>query len=87
LAGEPQKVVTEHEGANAAIAQLRDTAKALKELGDEVLELRSQLASMEEESVATETVSETFEQWTEVLEDFRRGIRDRDELLERTVGL
>lgn len=93
---EQAKVTTEHTEANDAIKCLREIAKTLKDVGDENVQLKegnARLATLEgrveelENAAAQDAeVVKECEEWRELLEDFRSGIRDRDELIERTVG-
>lgn len=77
------KTVTEHSEANVAIAYLRQCAGTLKKLGDHVLDLEGQLTEKDAE-VAVDRAE--LAEIKGLLEDFRRGIVEKDELLEKTVG-
>lgn len=90
---EGAKVVTEHEEAAKAIESLRGVAQSLKRIGDELVqskglvdEWRGKVETLEREVSEVAADQVTLESWGDLLEDFRRGIVDRDELLERTVG-
>jgi hypothetical protein len=79
--------------ANEIIELLRKAAMMVRDLGDELEAVRVRVASLEhqganfEEYIArTETHEEEFEQWHELLLNFRSGIADADELLAGTVG-
>lgn len=87
-----QKMVTAHEACNAAIGTLREIAKALKDVGDENVELDARVTSLEEERDDLKDSLEEMqpdhdqlEAWSAVIEDHRRGIVTTGELYERTV--
>lgn len=97
---EGTKVVTEHVEAAKAIDALRNIAKVLKAVGDENVQLKEgneRVAALESEAETLRTKNAELSQeaeestglivdWRDLLEDFRRGLVDSDELLERTVG-
>lgn len=97
---EGTKVVTKHEDAAKAIDTLRGVAQVLRAVGDENVQLKEgneRVAALEAEADElraknTELSQEAEERtgqlidWRDLLEDFRRGLVDTDELLERTVG-
>lgn len=93
---ESAKVVTEHPEAAKAIEGLREIAKALKVVGDENVQLKAgseRIATLEGEVdtlgqklIELQGDGDRLEEWSDLLEDFRRGLVDRDELLERTIG-
>ena len=79
--------------ANEIIGLLREVAVRLVKLGDayEALKVEheakcQQLASMEEHWAHAELHEEQFEDWQELLLNFRSGIVDQDEVLAGTVG-
>lgn len=71
--------------ANEIIELLRQAAEKITLLGDDLVEVRAELASMEEEFALSKDDSEELESWRELLEDFRRGVRDADELFAGTI--
>jgi hypothetical protein len=97
---EGTKVVTKHEDAAKAIDTLRGVAQVLKQVGDECVQLKEgneRVAALEAEAdklrAENAELSQEAEEstgriidWRDLLEDFRRGLVDKDELLERTVG-
>jgi predicted nucleic acid-binding Zn-ribbon protein len=90
---EAPKVHTEHKKANEAIESLRAVAATLQQVGNELTHTTTDKKKLEEEvTKLTEQVAEMEEQVAlggealEALEDFKRDLCDRDELLQRTVG-
>lgn len=85
-----EKVVSAHSGANDLIGELRSAAERAKVIGDENARLEDELngALNDNERLRSDEAkaSHVLAEWTELLEDFRRGVRERDELIERTVG-
>lgn len=77
----PLRVVTEHDDANQAIDTLRQIATVLKQVGDENVYLQEQVENAEEAVQAAERVAERLDGIAELVEDYGRGIIDRDELL------
>lgn len=92
----PEKV-SKSDGANEAVELLRQAARAIVRLGDafedalekaemDLSEARARCTSFEEEIMHMNAFEDEHERWGELLDDFKRGIRDRDELLAETVG-
>jgi hypothetical protein len=88
---------SKNDGVNELIALMREVAVRLVKLGDDFeaaieaakLEnetLHAQVASMEEQWHFAELHEEQFEDWQELLLNFRSGVVDQGELLEGTVG-
>ena len=84
---------SKNDEANEIIALLREAAVRLVKLGDAYEGLKAdyhtkcqQLASMEEHWAHAELHEEQFEDWQELLLNFRSGIVDQRELLAGTVG-
>lgn len=89
----PGKVTTEDASAQEAIELLRKVALVLKEIGDENSNHDKDVAGYEEKIEQLEKDLEnereeraSVEGLEDLLRDFRRGIVDRDELIDRTVG-
>lgn len=86
----PDPVASQSSEANDLIGSLRETAQGIKALGDENEHLREEKDGLMGELHAARTDEERagaeLDEWRELLEDFRRGIRDRDELIEQTIG-
>ena len=57
----------------------------IEHLTDELCEVRATAASAE--NLRSWEVDDEHERWTDLLEDFRSGIRDAEEVLVGTVGL
>jgi hypothetical protein len=85
------------EGADGNVAEiielLRSAAFAVRELGadnqrlrKEITDLTMRLDGMEEDWASHSCRQEDFEDWQELLLNFRSGIADEGELLEGTVG-
>lgn len=93
MADEQQRVTTSHTGAQAGIDSLRGVAKCLAEIGEanlrheaRVEELERDLADAEREITSLEEAEVAeLKAWREVIEDYRRGVRTREELFEMTV--
>lgn len=85
-----QKVVSRSAAANELIGELRTLAKGIADLGDAREDSEQRMsAAMDSEVTYAEQAEEatgTLIEWTTAIEDYRRGILDRDELFERTVG-
>jgi flagellar motility protein MotE (MotC chaperone) len=79
--------------ANEIIELLREAAVRLVKLGDELestkqdlATVRQQHAVLEEQWALVQTHEEQFEDWQELLLNFKSGIADKDEVLAGTVG-
>lgn len=88
--GMPEPVATKHPAANDLISGLRVAAKEIKSLGDECIRLQRELDAARyagsEDREAVKALSDELDTWRELLVDFRSGIRDGDELLDKTIG-
>lgn len=93
-AQKPARVVSHDAVANELIAALRQnlaaTAKGIAELGNRAYEAGVEKHDADEathkaENEAAEAQDE-LATWRELLEDYGRGIVDREELLRKTVG-
>lgn len=90
----PDRVTTQLDAANSLIADLRQVAVGIKTLADEaqggLADAAERLEHAElqasEAEVRAEFLKNRLDKWCDLLMDFRRGVRDRDELIERTVG-
>lgn len=79
--------------ANEIVELLRQAARKIIELGDRCARTENALAdaqrrasTYEEDWHRNADVRDEHEVWADLLADFRSGIRDREELLEGTVG-
>ena len=75
------------------VGLLRDAARMVKDLEaevsrlrKEVSDLRVQVHNMEEDWALHSCKEDVFEDWQALLLDYRSGLRDKDELLDGTVG-
>jgi hypothetical protein len=90
----PSRVSSHDAIANELIAALRQnlaaTAKGIAELGNRAYEARVETGDAEHtanEALSAAEVAETeLMRWRALLEDYGRGIVDREELLRKTVG-
>lgn len=91
------KATSQDEAANDLIAKLRVVAKGIAAIGDDFIEeqaktvaaetaMEKALADLHAAKVEEEDATLTLATWRQVIEDYRRGILDRDELFGRTVG-
>jgi predicted nuclease with TOPRIM domain len=92
-AEQPAKVTTQHKEANKAIETLREIATTLKHVGDENVELQEDYerandhaGELEQQMSEMRADHETLESWRETIEDYQRGILDKGELFDRTIG-
>jgi hypothetical protein len=88
----PEKV-SKDELANEIVELLRQAARKIIELGDkcaraeaDALSERQRATMYEEDWHHNADAREEHAAWADLLADFRSGIRDREELLEATVG-
>lgn len=85
-----ETVTADHPAANDLISGMRETATGVKRLGDECIRLQRELEAAQAAIHALEThnddAAHTLDRWSELLEDFRLGVRDKDEILRETVG-
>jgi hypothetical protein len=88
------KVTSEDDDAEAAIAKLREVAKFLKAQGDRNASLerinfglRDQNSDLEHEVSTLQSELRPEGEWADALDLFRLDLIDRDELLERTLGV
>ncbi len=85
-----EQVSSKHDGANEIIGALREAATGIKALGDEIERVENDrdeaLDRLEDMRREADGARSTLAEWTELLHDFRSGIRDRDELLDGTIG-
>ena len=95
VAGAPKRPekVSKDELANEIVELLRQAAHKIIELGnrcarteDELTEERRRRHMYEEDWHRLHDWEDQMLKWSELLEDFDRGIRDREELLAGTVG-
>lgn len=95
VAGAPKRPekVSKDELANEIVELLRQAAHKIIELGnkcalteDKLVEQQRQRAMYEEDWQRLHDWEDQMRDWSELLEDFRSGIRDKDELLAGTVG-
>jgi len=84
---------SKNDEANEIVDLLRQAATRIVKLGDELEAVRAEMATLqhqnanfEEQWALRETHEEQFEEWTELLLNFKSGIADKDELLAGTVG-
>lgn len=90
----PQRVSSKDARANEIIANLRKALKGaateIAALGDDAVHWHEELesAQVHESSVAAEAEEATglLAEWRIALEDYRRGILDKEEMFLRTVG-
>jgi hypothetical protein len=87
---QPPKVASKHGKANEIIGKFRALAVEIAALGDEATtdHDRADEAERHEGEVlaGAEQVDTQLQEWTVAIEDYRRGILDRNELFTRTVG-
>lgn len=84
------QVASQHSGANEIIGALREAAQKVKALGDENKTLQDRaddaLEHLADAKAEGKDATSRLAEWSDLLRDFRSGIRDRDELIENTVG-
>lgn len=83
-----KKVDTRHEEANGVIEALRQAAVTVRDIGDENIrleekcaELDSRIDELEQEMTAVDHWKGIVRAYGELLEDFDRGLYDKDELM------
>jgi len=82
---QPAKVVSDSAPANEVIDILRDAAKRVQKLGDQLARQDERICDLAGDLREAQDIS-VEERWREPLDDFRLGILDRDELLDQTIG-
>lgn len=87
------RVDSEEPRANEAIGVLRKAAVNMKAVGDELVAavqriktLEAQVGEFEEQISQMQDDSEKMVTWENLLENFKRDLCDKDELLAATVG-
>lgn len=94
IGAQAERVESSHNSeANEIIGMLREAAMRIKQLGDEYERVKAEVASLQhqnanfEEQFASMSVhEEEFEEWQELLLNFKSGIIDQGELITGTVG-
>lgn len=82
---QPAKVVSDSAPANEVIDILRDAAKRVQKLGDQLARQDEEINDLAGDLREAQN-TRVEERWRELLDDFRLGILDRDELLDQTIG-